>query len=157
MSAAATCTASASSSTSPSPISTPPSRSTPTTRAPITTAVSSIRRRASTTAAIADFSKAISLAPAAVEPYDARGLSYLATNDYHAALDDFNEVVKRDKESYEGWTNQGLALEQLSERAKAFAAFARASSLNPNYAPAREGMRRTSPGGNGGGLAFGNG
>jgi hypothetical protein len=39
-------------------------------------------------------------------------------------------VVKRDKDSYEGWTNQGLALEQLGERQKAFAAFARAATLN---------------------------
>ena len=55
--------------------------------------------------------------------------------------------MKRDKNSYEGWTNQGLALEQLGERQKAFAAFARAANLNPNYSPAIEGMRRTAQGG----------
>ena len=95
--------------------------------------------------AIDDFSKAISLAPTAGAPFNARGLSYLATGDYKAALDDFNEVVKRDKDSYEGWTYQGLALEKLGLPDKAFAAFARAASLNPNYAPAAEGMRRNTP------------
>jgi ribosomal protein S6E (S10) len=51
-------------------------------------------------------------------------------------------VVKRDRDSYEGWTNQGLALEKLGEHQKAFAAFARASNLNPGYRPAKDGMRR---------------
>jgi Tfp pilus assembly protein PilF len=51
--------------------------------------------------------------------------------------------VKRDRSSYLAWTNQALALEQLGEREKAFAAFARAANLNPSYQPAREGMRRT--------------
>ena len=59
------------------------------------------------------------------------------------ALDDFNEAVKRDRHSFHAWTNQGLALEQLGDRQKAFAAFARAASLNPNYQPAKDGMRRT--------------
>ena len=84
--------------------------------------------------------------PAAAEPFNGRGLSYLASGDYKAALDDFNEVVKYDKNSFEGWTNQALALEQLGEREKAFAAFARAANLNPGYAPAAEGMRRTAAG-----------
>lgn len=99
------------------------------------------------TMAVEDFSKAIALAPAAPEPFNARGLSYLAQSDFKAALDDFNEVVKRDKDSFEGWTNQALALERLGEIQKAFAAFARAHNLNPNYRPAAEGMRRTSTAG----------
>ena len=63
-----------------------------------------------------------------LEPFEARGLSYLAIGDYKAALEDFNEVVKRDRNSYAGWTNQGLALEKLGERDKAFAAFAKAAA-----------------------------
>ena len=85
----------------------------------------------------------IANAPNASEPYLSRGLSYMLTGDYKAALDDFNMVVKRDKDSYEGWTDQGLALEKLGERDKAFAAFAHAAAINPNYTPARDGMRRT--------------
>jgi Flp pilus assembly protein TadD len=100
-----------------------------------------------------DFSKAISIAPSASEPFNARGLSQLSAGDFRAALDDFNEVVKRNKNSFEGWTNQGLALERLGETEKAFAAFARAANLNPNYKPAADGMRRTSPGGSAG-VAF---
>ena len=60
-----------------------------------------------------------------------------------SAVDDFNQAVKLDRDSYIAWTNEGLALEQLGEREKANAAFARAANLNQNYAPAREGMRRT--------------
>ncbi len=59
-------------------------------------------------------------------------------------MEDFNEAVRRDAHSFRGWTNQALALEQLGEREKAFAAFARAASLNPSYQPAKDGMRRTS-------------
>jgi Flp pilus assembly protein TadD len=51
--------------------------------------------------------------------------------------------VKLDRNSYIAWTNQGLALEQLGDRQKANAAFARAANLNQTYQPAREGMRRT--------------
>ena len=51
--------------------------------------------------------------------------------------------MKRDRNSYQAWTNQGLALEQLGERQKAYAAFARAANLNPKYQPAKDGMRRT--------------
>ena len=54
-------------------------------------------------------------------------------------------MVKRDRNSYTGWTNQGLALEKLGERDKAFAAFSKAAALNPNYRPALDGMKRTSP------------
>ncbi len=85
------------------------------------------------------------MSPANLEPFEARGLSYLALGDYKAALEDFNEVVKRDRNSYAGWTNQGLALEKLGQRDKAFAAFAKAAALNPNYRPAIDGMKRTSP------------
>ena len=55
-------------------------------------------------------------------------------------------MVKRDRNSYEGWTNQGLALEKLGERKQAFAAFAKAVSINAAYKPATEGMRRTQSG-----------
>ena len=98
--------------------------------------------------AIDDFSKAIAMSPSNLEPFEGRGLSYLAIGDYKAALEDFNEVVKRDRNSYTGWTNQGLALEKLGERDKAFAAFSKAAALNPNYRPAIDGMKRTSPSNN---------
>ncbi|MEI9901519.1 MAG: tetratricopeptide repeat protein [Hyphomicrobium sp.] len=88
-----------------------------------------------------DFTKAISFAPGNAEPFEGRGLSYLATGDYKSALEDFNEAIKRDGDSYEAWTNQGLALEKLGEKRKAYAAFAHAANLNPNYRPAKEGMR----------------
>lgn len=93
--------------------------------------------------AIADFTASMTYAPNAPAPHLGRGLSYLATADYKAALDDFNIVVRRDKDNYQGWTNQGLALEKLGERDAAHNAFARAQTLNPSYAPARDGMRRT--------------
>jgi Flp pilus assembly protein TadD len=52
--------------------------------------------------------------------------------------------VKLDKNSFQAWTNQGLALEQMGQRQEANAAFARAAGLNPAYQPAKDGMRRTS-------------
>ena len=77
------------------------------------------------------------MSPKTAEPFDARGLSYLAMGDYKAALDDFNEAVTRDRNSYAAWTNQGLALEKLGDRERAFAAFAKAANINPNYARPR--------------------
>ena len=85
------------------------------------------------------------MSPKTAEPFDGRGLSYLALGDYKAALENFNEAVKLDRSSYAAWTNQGLALERLGDRERAFAAFAKAANLNPSYGPAKDGMKRTSP------------
>ena len=85
--------------------------------------------------AIPDLTAATTYAPNSTDPYLSRGLSYLATGDYKAALDDFNIVVRRDKHSYQGWTDQGLALEKLGERDKAFAAFAHAAAINSELRP----------------------
>jgi Tfp pilus assembly protein PilF len=112
-------------------------------RKPFTTARSSIRRRAGISRRSKDFTSAIGIAPSSAEPYNGRGLSYLALGDAKTALDDINESLNRDKTSYLAWTNQGLALEQLGDKKQARAAFAHATQLNPKYAPARDGMRRT--------------
>ena len=120
--------------------------STPPIRRPSTIAASSIRRRASTSRRSRISPPRSASRPRSAEPYDGRGLSYLALGDARSALDDFNEAVKRDRSSYNAWTNQGLALEALGERQKAFAAFARAANLNSGYQPAKDGMRRTQGG-----------
>jgi tetratricopeptide (TPR) repeat protein len=92
--------------------------------------------------AIVDFTRAIGISPQAVAPYNGRGLSYLATGDAKTALEDFNEAISRDRSDPQGWINQGLALEQLGEKRKAFDSFARAANLDPRSSDARAGMKR---------------
>ena len=94
-------------------------------------------------AVLEDFTTAISLSPNAAEPYNARGVSYLASGDQENALSDINRALRLDDKNAEAWTNLALIQEKRGERRKAFKSYARAVALNKNYGPAREGMSRT--------------
>ena len=77
------------------------------------------------------------------EPYNGRGLSYLATGALDNALDDFNTALKLDPNYAEAWTNQALVYEQRGQKKRAFKSYARAAALKPSYGPAKDGMKRT--------------
>ena len=91
-----------------------------------------------------------------LEPFEGRGLSYLAIGDYKAALEDFNEVVKRDRNSYDGLDQPGPGAREARRARQGLRRLLQGRRLNPNYRPALDGMRRTA-GSAGGGVAFGNG
>ena len=93
-------------------------------------------------AAIEDFSTAISLAPSAAEPYNGRGISYLALGDDENAKADITTAVGLDRSSAESWANLGLIQERSGERSKAAKSYARAVQLDPKYTPASEGLAR---------------
>ena len=94
--------------------------------------------------AIEDFSTAISLAPDAAEPYNGRGLSYLATGDEDNAFSDFNMAVKLDGKNAEAWANQALIYEKRGDKVRAAKSYREAIRLDPNYQPAKDGLSRTS-------------
>ena len=80
------------------------------------------------------------------EPYNGRGVSYLAVNDIDAAMDDFNQALALNRNYAEAWSNRGLALEAKGERNKARAAFSRALTIEPGMQSAKDGIRRLDTG-----------
>jgi tetratricopeptide (TPR) repeat protein len=65
------------------------------------------------TQAIEDFSDgSISLAPNSPEPYNGRGISYVALNDDENAFADFNRAIELDQRVAESWANQALIYER---------------------------------------------
>ena len=93
--------------------------------------------------AIEDFSAAIAINANAPEPYSGRAVSYLALNNVQDARDDINRALQLDQNRAEFWVNQGIILEAAGgEDQRVRAAYSRAAQLDPNYAPAREGLRR---------------
>ena len=81
--------------------------------------------------------------PNSAEPYNGRGLSYIAQNDEENAFADFNMAIKLNDRVAESWANQALIYERRGEKAKAAKSYARAAQLDPNYQPAVEGLART--------------
>ena len=62
------------------------------------------------------------------------------------AFSDFNTSLKLDGRIAESWANQGLIYERRGEKDKAAKSYAEAVRLDPNYAPAREGLARVRAG-----------
>ena len=90
-----------------------------------------------------DFSKAISLSSTSPEPYNGRGISYVALGDYDNAFDDFNTAITLDQNVAESWANQALVYEHNGDKAKAANSYSRAVQLDPKYQPAKDGLART--------------
>ncbi len=129
--------------TAPTAISSAPSRWAPPIRAPFIPAALILQKRGQHNQAIEDFSTAISLEPGAEEPYNSRGVSYLASGDVANALEDVNRALLINDRYAEAWANQGLVYEQKGDKGRAFKAFARAYQLDNKLDLAREGMNRT--------------
>ena len=86
------------------------------------------------------------MAPNAAEPYNGRGVSYLALGDEDNAFDDFNTAIKLDESNAEGWANQALVYERRGDKARARRSYQQSLRLDPNYAPAMSGLERTKSG-----------
>ena len=92
--------------------------------------------------AIDDFSKAISLSPNSPEPYNGRGISYIANKDLDNAFADFNHAIDLDNKVAESWSNQALVYEQRGDKAKAQKSYQHALNLDPRFQPAKDGLAR---------------
>ena len=97
--------------------------------------------------AIEDFSTAISLSPNSPEPYNGRGISYVAQNDDDNAFSDFNTAINLNAKIAESWANQALVYERKGDKVKAAKSYSHALSLDTKYEPARAGLARVKAGG----------
>ena len=67
------------------------------------------------------------------EPRVARGLSYMAINDFEAASKDLDDAVQADPDNLQAWVSRGLAYERLGDKQKAAGSYARALNLRRDY------------------------
>jgi len=92
--------------------------------------------------AIDDIPTAISLTQQQAEPLIARGLSYMAVNDYKSAASDLDQAVQLDKRNLQAWTSRGLAYERLGIKEKSAGSYAMALSIDERYEAAKSGFAR---------------
>jgi Tfp pilus assembly protein PilF len=92
--------------------------------------------------AIDDFSTAIGLTQNQAEPYIARGLSYMAINDFKAAAGDLDDAVSVEPQNLQAWTTRAYAYEKLGDKEKAAGSYARALNLNKDHEAAKQGFAR---------------
>jgi tetratricopeptide (TPR) repeat protein len=79
---------------------------------------------------IADYDKAISIDPAAVNQYRNRGYVYWLQEDYRHAIEDFNTAIRLDPNDAEAYNMRGLALRDIGNVNGALSDFDTAIALN---------------------------
>ncbi len=80
---------------------------------------------------------------ARAEPYNGRGVSYVALNDDDNAFADFNLAIELNGNIAESWANQALVYERRGDKARAAKSYSHALRLDPKYEPAKQGLART--------------
>ena len=70
------------------------------------------------------------------------GLVRAQERDFPGAVEQFREVVRLEPKSVEGWNNLGRALEMAGNLGEAVDCYRKALSLNPQFEPARQNLRR---------------
>lgn len=68
----------------------------------------------------------------------------VSSPEFHLALKDSEECIKREPEFVKGWLRKGLALLAMKDSVKARTAFQRALELDPNSTEALDGYRKCS-------------
>ena len=81
--------------------------------------------------AIADWTKAIELAPEDADVYNSRGVAYTEKSDFAAAVEDFNKVIELDPEDAGAYCNRGIAYAGQSDFGSAIADYNKAIELDP--------------------------
>lgn len=87
--------------------------------------------------AIADFNRAIELAPDAADPYLNRGAALEGKKQYQEAIADYERVLSINPEDAMAYNNRGNAKGGLGNWEAALADYQKASELAPNFAFAR--------------------
>ena len=67
--------------------------------------------------AILDFDATIDRNPFVGAPYAARGQSFVATNQYDKAIEDFNAALNVDNRDADSWAWRGVAYERKGDKA----------------------------------------
>lgn len=88
-------------------------------------------------AAVADYTRAIALAPAAPDPYLNRGAAYEMMQNWEAAIADYNQVLALDPNEAGAYNNRGNAKAGLGDWAEAITDYRQAADLDPEFALAR--------------------
>lgn len=85
--------------------------------------------------AIADFTKGISINPNAIQLYNNRGNVYaLGLKDYKKAIEDYNQVIRRDDKSAAGYLNRGATRFKIGDKQGAIADATKAIQLKSDFA-----------------------
>ena len=79
-------------------------------------------------------------------PYAARGQSFVATNQFDKAIEDFNAALNVNNKDAESWAWRGVALERQGKKREAAESFQRAMSVDPSNATAKQGLSRVQGG-----------
>lgn len=87
--------------------------------------------------ALADFTKAIALAPTIPDPYLNRGAVSEVLQDWEAAIADYDQVLALDSQAAAAYNNRGNAKGGLGDWAGAIADYQQATRLDANFALAR--------------------
>ncbi|HEY9692078.1 MAG TPA: tetratricopeptide repeat protein [Oculatellaceae cyanobacterium] len=87
--------------------------------------------------AIADYNKAIELAPNATDPYLNRGTAYEGLGRWEEAIADYNQVLELDAKDAMAYNNRGNAKAGLEKWETAIADYQKSAELAPNFAFAR--------------------
>ena len=95
-------------------------------------------------AAIADYSKAIELAPDDASAWSNRGSAYASLGDLLPALADHEKALELAPGNASSWHNRGVDFEELGQHRKALADYAKAIELNPRHVGSHVGMATAS-------------
>jgi tetratricopeptide (TPR) repeat protein/S1-C subfamily serine protease len=87
-------------------------------------------------AAIADYDRAIAIAPQDSQAYYNRGVAKSDLGQKAAAIADFDRAIAIAPQDSQAYNNRGSAKSDLGQKAAAIADFARAIAINPKYAQA---------------------
>jgi len=80
--------------------------------------------------AIADFTKAVELAPECAEFYFSRGQCYAGNGDYASAITDFTKAIELGREDCAVYFNRACAYRELGDKNKALADYRKALTLS---------------------------
>ena len=87
--------------------------------------------------AIADYNKAVELAPNATDPYLNRGTALEGLGRWEDAIADYNQVLKLDSNDAMAYNNRGNAQAGLGKWQEAIADYQHSTALDPKFAFAR--------------------
>ena len=87
--------------------------------------------------AIADYNKAIELAPSATDPYLNRGTALEGLGKWEEAIADYNHVLELDPKDAMAYNNRGNAQAGLGKWESAIADYRKSADIAPNFAFAR--------------------
>ena len=89
------------------------------------------------TFAIADYDKAIAIAPNVATAYTNRGVAYGGKGGYDRAIADFDEAIKLNPNDANAYYNRGLAYKKKGDKEQAIADFRKALEIDPSYQKAK--------------------